>query len=114
MGIETALIGAGLSASTAAAASAAITAVGTAALGAAASKALAPKLPDGSSTVKQLTQADKPQDVKGPDLSQIKDKNALAAAAAGQLAGNNSTLLTGSSGIASGNLNLGTNTLLGS
>ncbi|MGJ7508690.1 hypothetical protein [Variovorax sp. GT1P44] len=113
MGIETALIGAGLSASTAAAASAAITAVGTAALGAAASKALAPKQPTSTTQVTPLTQADKPQAAKDVDLNAIKNKNAMAAAAAGQLSGNNSTLLTGSSGVNSGSLNLGTSTLLG-
>lgn len=46
------------------------------------------------------------------DRNAMLDKNALAASAAGALAGNSSTLLTGSQGI-TGGLNLGTSTLLG-
>lgn len=113
MGIETALVGLGMSASTAAATAGVITAVGTAAVGAAASKALAPKPPKAEMPA-PLTAADKPQAAKEADMSQIAKKNALAASATGALSGNNSTLLTGSQGVSSGALNLGQNTLLGS
>jgi len=112
MGIETALVGAGMSASAAAATAGVITAVGTAAIGAAASKALAPKQPE--QQIKALTTADKPtQAEKAPDLSEIARKNALAASASGALSGNSSTLLTGAQGVSSGSLNLGQSTLLG-
>jgi hypothetical protein len=114
MGIETALIGAGWSAGAASAASAAVTAVGTAAAGALVSKALGPKPPEQAKQVQPLSQAEKPQAAKEVDATAIRNKNALAAAAMGSLAGNNATLLTGSQGINPGGLNLGTNSLLGS
>lgn len=88
-------------------------AAATAAVGALATKALAPKPQDQAKPPLPLGSADKPQDVQAPERSNLKQQNALAAAAAGSLSGNSSTLLTGSSG-ASGGLNLGTNTLLGS
>lgn len=88
-------------------------AAATAAVGALASAALTKKPEQQQQTVAPVTAADKPQQVQAPDVSQIKNKNALAAAAAGQLAGNNSTLLTGSTGVAGSSLNLGTSTLLG-
>lgn len=113
MGIETALVGAGWSAGAASAASAVIGAVGTAALGAAVSSALQPKQPD--QVVSPVGEAEKPkQPTKEPDVQAIQTKNALAAAAGGQLAGNSSTLLTGASGVGSSSLGLGRNTLLGS
>jgi hypothetical protein len=62
---------------------------------------------------KPLTAADRPQlqEVKPVDLNAIRNKNAQLAA--GSLAGQASTLLTGSSGIDSSTLNLGRSTLLG-
>lgn len=89
------------------------TAATTAAVGAVATKLLTPKAQT-QQKVTPVTEADKPQDAKQADLNAIKNKNALAAAASGQLAGNNSTLLTGSTGVDASGLNLGTNTLLGS
>lgn len=56
---------------------------------------------------------EKPQEAKTPDLSEIQRRNAQLAAAGGQLSGMNSTLLTGSQGVADSMLNLGGNTLLG-
>jgi len=87
------------------------TAAVTAAVGALASKALMPK--QEQQAIKPVSQAEKPQEAKAVDYNAIKDKNALAAAASGMLSGNGSTLLTGSSGVNPGSLNLGTNTLLG-
>jgi len=109
MGIETALIGAGLSAATASAVS---TGLITAGIGAVASKVLAPKAPK-APTVAPLTQADRPQEANTVDRAALLNKNASAASAAGALSGNSSTLLTGSTGVATGGLNLGTSTLLG-
>lgn len=92
--------------------SAAATAATTAVVGAVVSKALAPK--PQQQAVKPVTDADKPpQAEKAADLNSIAKKNALAAAAGGQLAGNSSTLLTGSTGVDPGSLNLGTSSLLG-
>lgn len=113
MGIETGLLALGASAGTAATVSTIATGLLTSLAGSVVSKALAPKQPSQGAQVAPLTQADKPQAEKAPDRSQIENKNAMAAAAAGQLAGNNSTLLTGSQGINPGTLNLGSSTLLG-
>jgi len=108
MGIETALIGAGMSAATA---SAVTTGLITAGIGAVASAALAPKAPKPQGPA-PLTQADKPPaQLKAPDQAAMLEKNSIAAM--GALAGNSSTLLTGSSGVAPGSLNLGASTLLG-
>lgn len=113
MGIESALVGAGWSASAASTAAAVAGAVGTAVLGAAVSSAMHPKQPE--QPVSPIGEADKPKQAsKEPDMQAIQSKNALQAAAAGTLAGNNSTLLTGASGVNAGSLNLGRNTLLGS
>lgn len=110
MGIETALVGMGMSAATA---SAVTTGVITAGIGAAASYALAPKQPKQETQVAPLTQSDKPpQQQQAPDRSALRDKNALVAGAAGALGGNTSTMLTGAQGPA-GALNLGASTLLG-
>lgn len=88
-------------------------AAATAAVGALATSALTKKPEQQAQTVAPLTAADKPQQVQAPDVSQIKNKNAMAAAAAGALGGNNSTLLSGSQGVAGTSLNLGSTTLLG-
>lgn len=56
---------------------------------------------------------EKPQTPQTPDITQIQKRNAQLAAASGQLGGMNSTLLTGSQGVASSALGLGTSTLLG-
>ncbi len=87
-------------------------AAATAAVGAVVSKALAPK--QAAQTVAPVTTADKPQAAQAVDPAALAKKNALAASAAGALAGNSSTVLSGSQGIAPASLNLGTNTLLGS
>lgn len=113
MGIETALVGLGMSAGTASTVAGVITAVGTAAVGAAATQALT-KQPKAEPQIPAISQADKPpQQAKAPEISDIAKKNALAASAAGALSGNNSTLLTGSQGIAANSLNLGQSKLLG-
>jgi len=93
--------------------SAAGTAAATAVVGAVVSQALAPKQKDKPQQQQQITQADKPQEVKQVDQSALQKKNALAMAAGGSLSGNSGTLLTGSSGVNSNSLNLGTSTLLG-
>jgi hypothetical protein len=112
MGIETALVGLGMSAGTASTVAGVITAVGTAAASAEVAKALQPK--QQAQTVAPVTEADKPpQAEKAPDTADIARKNALAASATGALAGNSSTLLTGSAGVSPGSLNLGGSTLLG-
>ena len=110
MGIETALIGMGLSAATASAVS---TGLITAGIGAVASTALAPK-PAQAATPAPITAAEKPpQASQAPDAAQLLKKNALAAGAMGPLAGNNSTLLTGSAGVNPASLSLGQSSLLG-
>lgn len=106
MGIETALVGLGMSAATA---SAVATGVYAAGAGLAVSKALTPK--PVKAAVAQLTQADKPQAAQQVDRSKIEQRNSVAAM--GALSGNSSTLLTGSGGVASGSLNLGSSALLG-
>ena len=104
------LIALGLSASTASTVGTVASIAGTAAAGAAATSALtkAPKV----DAPKPLTQADKPA-----QAAQAVDRNALlkrnATAAMGALAGNASTLLSGTSGVSPGSLNLGGNSLLG-
>ena len=108
MCVET-LIGLGLSASTAGAVGTAATIAGTAVAGAAASSALA-KTPQVDAP-KPLTQADKPQAAQAVDRAELLKRNAAAASSA--LSGNASTLLSGSSGISPGSLNLGSNSLLG-
>ena len=110
MGIESGLIAAGMSATTA---SAVVTGVITTAVGAALTYATAPK-PQKQESPKALTGADKPQTVqaeKQVDRNLMLNKNTLASA--GALAGNSSTLLTGSQGINSSSLSLGGNVLLG-
>lgn len=107
MGIETALIAYGMSAATA---SAVTTGLITAGVGAVASKVLAPKAPK-ASTTPAMTQAQRPQEKQQVDQTEILKRNATAAT--GALSGNASTLLTGSGGVDSGSLNLGTSTLLG-
>ena len=109
MGIETGLAALGMSATTASAVAAGIYgAVATAAITA----ATAPK-PQKQDQPNPITGADKPPGVqaeKQVDRAAIADKNGLAAM--GALAGNSSTLLTGSQGV-TGGLNLGGSTLLG-
>lgn len=87
-------------------------AAATAVVGAVASSALAKK-PD-APVVAPLSANVKPpaqQETVSPD--DIAKKNALAASATGALAGNSSTVLTGSQGIAPAALALGKSTLLG-
>ncbi len=69
---------------------------------------------DSGKALAPVTTADKPQAAQAVDPAALAKKNALAASAAGALAGNSSTVLSGSQGIAPASLNLGTNTLLGS
>lgn len=107
MGIETGLVALGMSATTASAVATGIYAAGA---GMAASAALAPKAVK-SILPSALTQADKPQAKQEVDRSAIEKRNGVAAM--GALAGNGSTLLTGSGGVSSGSLNLGSSTLLG-
>jgi hypothetical protein len=110
MGIESALVTAGLSSTTA---SAVVTGVITSAIGAAVTYATAPK-PQKQEGPKSLTGADKPPGVqaeKQVDRNLMLNKNTIASA--GALAGNSSTLLTGSQGVNPGSLNLGSSTLLG-
>lgn len=108
MCVET-LIGLGLSASTAATAGTVASIAGTAVAGAAATAALSktPKV----DAPKPLTQADKPQAKQEVDRSALLKRNATAAM--GALAGNSSTLLSGTGGVSPGSLNLGSNSLLG-
>ena len=112
MGIETGLAALGMSATTA---SAVATGIYTAAAaGALVSAATAPK-PQQAQTPGAITSADKPPQVqaeKAVDRNALLNQNALAASAAGALGGQSSTVLTGSQGV-TGNLNLGTSTLLG-
>ena len=107
MGIETALVGAGLSAT---AASAVTTGLITTVVGAGLSAALAPKpqKPEAPTPIEKPPTA---QAEKTVDRASLLSKNAMAASAAGALAGNGSTLLTGPQGAATGGL--GTSTLLG-
>lgn len=58
-----------------------------------------------------LGQADKPQEKQEVDRSTILKRNATAAQ--GALAGNASTLLSGTGGVSSNALNLGSSSLLG-
>lgn len=99
---------------------AAVGAVASAATGAYAAKqqssqakksAAAQKL--AAESVKPLGQQDKPQEAKEVDTSAIQKRNAQMAAAAGQLGGNQATLLSGNNGIATNTLNLGVSSLLG-
>ncbi len=74
---------------------------------------MTPKQKEQPQSVAPVTAADKPQAAKQVEADPVKQKNAMLAAATGALAGNNSTLLTGSSGVDPSGLNLGKNTLLG-
>lgn len=86
------------------------TAAATAIAGAVVSKALAPKQQE----QKAPAAPDAPPKTQATqDPMAIAKKNAFAASAAGSLSGNNSTLLTGSTGVNPANLNLGQSTLLG-
>lgn len=87
-------------------------AAATAVVGAAVSQAMAPKPPKQESQA--VTAADAPPKAQATvDPLNLAKKNALAASATGSLAGQNSTVLTGSQGINPANLSLGTSSLLG-
>lgn len=109
MGIETALVAAGMSAATAAAVGTAATVVG----GGLALKALTQKAPK-APAVKPLTAADKPPaQAKAPDRPAISAANKAAAGPGGAMSGNSGTFLTGPSGVDPSTLVLGKSTLLG-
>jgi len=107
MGIAEGLVALGLSATTASAVS---TGLITAGIGAVTSAALAPGAPK-IDAPKPLGEADKPQAKQEVDRSTILKRNATAAQ--GALAGNASTLLSGTGGVSAGSLNLGSSSLLG-
>ena len=105
--IEGGLIAAGLSATTA---SAVTTGLITTAVGATVAAATAPGAPK-IDVPKPLGQADKPQAKQEVDRNAILKRNGNASM--GALSGNASTLLSGTGGVASSVLNLGSSSLLG-
>jgi hypothetical protein len=110
MGIETALIALGASATTAAAVSAGAAALGT--IGAAKALTQKPKAP----TINMPTPEKPPaagQAAKSADHGAAVAANAAAAGPGGAMAGNRGTFLTGPDGVEPESLKLGKNTLLG-
>jgi hypothetical protein len=87
------------------------TAIATSVAGALVSKALAPKQQAQTPAITQPNAPPKAQQAQDP--VDIAKKNAAAAAATGQLSGNNSTVLSGPQGVSPGSLNLGQSSLLG-